>query len=166
MGEDEGEKHLLKELPATKIYSFATKIKDHILENEKVFENFPFKKGQGIRVLNAYLNNNPDFERELIDLSGKLSETKVNKTENPDALAIKRIFKLSNTDIESSSVEEILSEFDKLKGKEMQATKESVLKTINYFVAIKKELEEKRKNGKRIDDDDNPYYNMLFFGAP
>lgn len=62
--------------------------------------------------------------------------------------------------------EEILKQFDKYIGDEMQAVKDSVIGAADFFLYEREIVERKRKRGEKVDDDALPFMNMVFVGNP
>ena len=153
-------------LPFSKIYPLAEKLRIHLTYETKVFsDNIPFKRRKSfINPLNALLQRRTVVE-ELIAYVQGLDSKAINNV-NTQSVSVERVFhnRIKYIDIDESA--EILVEFDKLAGDEIQDAKRDALRAVNYFEGVKKELEEKEKQGKKINPDDYPYYNMLFFGAP
>lgn len=70
--------------------------------------------------------------------------------------------------IEQSNAEadEILAELDEYIGDEMASIKEQLLVSIDYLTEKRAESNEKKKAGEKLSDDDFPWMNMRFKGAP
>lgn len=64
------------------------------------------------------------------------------------------------------TAEEVLSEFDRYTGKEMQDVKTKILRAVDLFEDEKQALENRKKQGKKVQEDEMPYMNMVFLGGP
>ena len=155
------------DLPFNKIYPLAEKLRVHLSMEKKVFsEDFgSYSENHNIiKTLNGILNVNSKIN-ELMSYTERLEPKAINSV-NVQSFDVERVYHnhVSYIDVDDSA--EVLAEFDKLEGVEIQKAKNQVIRAVNYFKNKLDELKEKEKNGSEIKKDDYPYYNMLFYGSP
>ena len=155
------------DLPFNKIYPLAEKLRGHLSMEKEVFskdfgsysENYNI-----IKTLNGILNDNSKIN-ELMSYTERLKPKAINSV-NVQSIEVERVYHnhVSYIDVDDSA--EVLAEFDKLEGVEIQKAKKQVIGAVNYFKNKLDVLKEKEKNGSEIKKDNYPYYNMLFYGSP
>lgn len=154
-------------LPFNKIYPLAEKLRVHLSMEKKVFSNDFSSYSENhniIKKLNGILNDNNKVV-ELMSYSERLKPKAINSV-NVQSIEVERVYHnhVSYIDVDDSA--EVLAEFDKLEGVEIQKAKKQVIGAVNYFKNQLDELKEKEKNGSEIRKEDYPFYNFLFIGSP
>ncbi len=155
------------DLSFNKIYPLAEKLRVHLSIEKEVFSKDFGSYSENpniIKTLNGILNDNSKIN-ELMSYTERLKPKTINSV-NVQSFDVERVYHnhVSYIDVDDSA--EVLAEFDKLEGVEIQKAKKQVIGAVNYFKNKLDKLKEKEKNGKEIKKDDYPYYNMLFYGSP
>ncbi len=155
------------DLPFNKIYPLAEKLRVHLSMEKEVFSKDFGSYSENhniIKKLNGILNDNNKVD-ELMSYSERLKPKAINSV-NVQSIEVERVYHnhVSYIDVDDSA--EVLAEFDKLEGVEIQKAKKQVIGAVNYFKNKLDVLKEKEKNGSEIRKDNYPYYNMLFYGSP
>lgn len=161
-------KGLLINLPMQKIYPLAAKLKEHCLQIRKHFIQIEYQNRQDscIRQLNTLLDRK-EIQEELIQAAAKVKDATIGVTKGLHPVLLERVYHISLDRFEDdSSIEEIISEFDKLVGVEIQTVKEEIITAADKFTWEHQKNQEKMDAGEVLQPGDWPFMVLRFIGAP